>query len=66
MINLPEADKQKICDDMMRISETLTVVRDSKEKESALFEVTLDLLKREVDRLFLDFQQMFNLTKDNT
>jgi len=63
-MNLLEEDKQKVCDDMMRISESLRIVKDSKEKNSELFNTTLDLLSREVDRLFLDFQQMFDLKKE--
>ena len=64
-MNLSEEDKQKVCDDMMRISESLRIVKDAKDKNNDLFNTTLDLLRREIDRLFLDFQQMFNLKKEN-
>lgn len=66
MTNFSPEDFQKICDDFKLISEAFTVVVDAKEKDSELFNLTMDLMKRELDRLFLDLNQIYeNCHKEN-
>ena len=58
MMKFIDKDFHKLADDYKRISEALIVLKDTKHKDSAVFDVAMDLVIRELDRLFLDISQI--------
>ncbi|MCK9542105.1 MAG: hypothetical protein M0R03_08755 [Novosphingobium sp.] len=63
MMQIPDIDFQKIADDFKRISEAFELLLGHEDKNEKLFNITLDLSKRELDRLFLDLTQIWENTK---
>ena len=58
MMKIPESDFQKLADDFKRISEAFDIVKNHPDKTDKLFETAMDLLSRELDRLYLDIIQI--------
>lgn len=59
-MKLITGDFKKLCDDFKRISQAIQILKDAKKKDSKLFDITLDLVARELDRLFLDITEIHN------